>query len=565
MKRAIRKQLRAGFGMVLAVVVVNAVISYQNTLKVIENEYWVAHTHQVLTELENTLSTLKDAETGQRGYVLTGDKHYLEPYFAALSQINGNIKNIRQLTADNSSQQRRILSLERKVAEKLNELQKTIALRQEKGIEPAQQVVLSGRGKKLMDDIRRLITQMEKVENELLQQRSQESKASFQKMSATFFLATFLNLALLILLYYFISRNITQHQRGEEALRQSENHLRTIINAEPECVKLIEADGSILEINPAGLVMIEVESADSIIGKSIYSFVASKYTKAFQAFHESVCQGNKGTLEFEIIGCRGSHRWMETHSVPLCNQQDGKLLHLAIGRDITERKRAEKIQQKTQERLQILSQKLIEAQEAERRYIARELHDEIGQALTAVKINLQGVQHLSSKSEIALLLQESTSIVEVALQQVRSLSLDLRPSLLDDLGLVAALRWYVDRQSQRGGIIGEFVASPLERKLLPNLETTCFRIVQEALTNVVRHAQAQRVTVELRQQDAQLHLVINDDGIGFNVEAARERATHGGSLGLLGMEERALLVGSQFNIESVHQWGTKIHVCFPLQ
>lgn len=266
-----------------------------------------------------------------------------------------------------------------------------------------------------------------------------------------------------------------------------------------------------------------------------------------------------------MIGCRGNHRWIETHSVPLRNQQDGKLLHLAIGRDITERKRAEKIQQKTQERLQILSQKLIEAQEAERRYIARELHDEIGQALTAVKINLQGVQHLSSKSEIALLLEESTSIVEVALQQVRSLSLDLRPSLLDDLGLMAALRWYVDRQSQRGGIIGEFLASPLERKLLPNLETTCFRIVQEALTNVVRHAQAQRVTVELRQQDAQLHLVINDDGIGFNVEAARERATHGGSLGLLGMEERALLVGSQFNIESVDGCGTKIHVCFPLQ
>jgi PAS domain S-box-containing protein len=565
MKRAIRKQLTAGFGMVLAVVVVNAVISYQNTLKVIENEYWVAHTHQVLTELENTLSTLKDAETGQRGYVLTGDKHYLEPYFAALSQINGNIKNIRQLTVDNSSQQRRILFLEPKVADKLNELQKAIVLRQEKGIEPAQQVVLSGRGKKLMDDIRRVILQMENAEKELLQQRSEESKASFQKMTATFFLATFLNLAFLILLYCFISRNITQRQQAEEALRQRENHLRTIINAEPECVKLIEADGSILEINPAGLVMMEVESADSIIGKSIYSFVASKYTKAFQAFHESVCQGNKGTLEFEIIGCRGSHRWIETHSVPLCYQQDGKLLHLAIGRDITERKRAEKIQQKTQERLQILSQKLIEAHEAERRYIARELHDEIGQALTAVKINLQGVQHLSSKSESALLLQESTSIVEVALQQVRSLSLDLRPSLLDDLGLVAALRWYVDRQSQRGGIIGEFVASPLERKLLPNLETTCFRIVQEALTNVVRHAQAQRVTVELRQQEAQLHLVIYDDGIGFNVEAARERATHGGSLGLLGMEERALLVGGQFNIESVHQSGTKIHVCFPLQ
>lgn len=235
-----------------------------------------------------------------------------------------------------------------------------------------------------------------------------------------------------------------------------------------------------------------------------------------------------------------------------------------LRREIKERQQIQEIQLKTQERLQTLSGKLIEAQETERRSIARELHDEIGQALTAVKINLQTLQHLSNTSEIALPVHESISIVEVALQQVRSLSLDLRPSLLDDLGLVAALRWYVDRQTQRAGIIGEFVVKSLETKLLPNLETTCFRIVQEALTNIVRHAQAQQVYIELRQQENQLHLVIRDDGVGFDVQAARERATDGGSLGLLGMEERALLVGGQINIESVQQHGTKIHVWFPL-
>lgn len=235
-----------------------------------------------------------------------------------------------------------------------------------------------------------------------------------------------------------------------------------------------------------------------------------------------------------------------------------------LRREIKERQQVQEVQLKTQERLQTLSGKLIEAQETERRSIARELHDEIGQALTAVKINLQTLQHLSNASEIALPVHESISIVEVALQQVRSLSLDLRPSLLDDLGLVAALRWYVDRQTQRAGIIGEFVVKRLETKLLPNLETTCFRIVQEALTNIVRHAQAQQVYIELRQQETQLHLVIRDDGVGFDVPSARERATHGGSLGLLGMEERTLLVGGQINIESVQQHGTKIHVCFPL-
>lgn len=219
---------------------------------------------------------------------------------------------------------------------------------------------------------------------------------------------------------------------------------------------------------------------------------------------------------------------------------------------------------KAQKRLQTLSGKLIEAQEAERRRLARELHDEIGQALTAVKINLQTSQLSSNVKQIQLPLHDSIDIVEVALQQVRSLSLDLRPSLLDDLGLVVALRWYIDRQTQRAGIIGEFVTKPIEAKLSPHLETTCFRIVQEALTNVVRHAKAQRVIVELWQQETQLHLIIRDDGIGFDVYTAREKATKGGSLGLLGMEERVLLIGGQIDIKSVHQQGTEIHAIFPL-
>ncbi|WP_086761412.1 sensor histidine kinase [Nostoc sp. 106C] len=232
--------------------------------------------------------------------------------------------------------------------------------------------------------------------------------------------------------------------------------------------------------------------------------------------------------------------------------------------EIAERKRAQEIQLKTQERLQTLSGKLIEAQEVERRRLAHELHDEIGQALTAVKINLQTLQHSSNINKTELPLQESIDIVEVSLQQVRSLSLDLRPSLLDDLGLVVALRWYIDRQTQRAGIIGEFVSKPLKTKLSPNLETTCFRIVQEALTNIVRHAKAQRVTVELWQQETQLHLIIRDDGIGFDVYAAREKATKGGSLGLLGMEERVLLIGGQIKMKSVHQHGTEIHAILPL-
>ena len=206
----------------------------------------------------------------------------------------------------------------------------------------------------------------------------------------------------------------------------------------------------------------------------------------------------------------------------------------------------------------------MEVQESERRLIARELHDEIGQALTAVKINLQAVQRLPEASSLGAFPAENMHIVDHILQQVRDLSLDLRPSLLDDLGLVAALRWYVDRQARRSGFAAQVDTHPSEMHLPPDLETACFRIVQEALTNVVRHARAKRVWVAARQAAAELQLVIRDDGVGFDVGTARERAVHGESLGLLGMEERALLVGGHLDIASTPALGTEVRARFAL-
>jgi signal transduction histidine kinase len=216
------------------------------------------------------------------------------------------------------------------------------------------------------------------------------------------------------------------------------------------------------------------------------------------------------------------------------------------------------------ERSQVLSQQLMEAQEAERRHLARELHDEIGQALTAIKINLQAVQRSVQETATSARLEDSIGIVDRVLQQVRNMSLDLRPSLLDDLGLAAALRWYLDRQAKRAGFAAEFSAEPADIRAASNLETACFRVAQEALTNVVRHAQARRVRAELRRRDNELQLTIQDDGVGFDVPAARQRAARGGSLGLLGMQERVLLIGGRIDIDSAAGRGTSILVRFPL-
>jgi CHASE3 domain sensor protein len=185
----------------------------------------VKNSQQVRQGLQSTLSTLQDAETGQRGYLLTGKDNYLEPHLSALSQINGNIKNLRQLTSDRKSQQQQISLPQQKTAEKLGVIEQTIALRRTQGINSAQQVVLSGKGKKLMDDIRQIIAQMENAKNELLYSRTQDSKAT-KNTIATLSIAAILNLALLALLYYFIVRHITERQRAEEALGESEENFR---------------------------------------------------------------------------------------------------------------------------------------------------------------------------------------------------------------------------------------------------------------------------------------------------------------------------------------------------
>jgi len=217
------------------------------------------------------------------------------------------------------------------------------------------------------------------------------------------------------------------------------------------------------------------------------------------------------------------------------------------------------------ERLQMLSQRIVEAQEVERRRIARELHDEIGQALTAVKIKLQMAQNLLERPAHRQQLTHSIEALEHTLQGVRDLSLDLRPSLLDDLGLVPALRWYIDHQTQQAGVHAQFQADQMERRLSPDLEVTCFRIVQEALTNIIRHAQAQDISVELLRRDDEVKIVIADDGIGFDLPRALEDAAHGKSLGLLSMQERTAIADGEIEIESKPGLGTQVRVRFPLK
>jgi PAS domain S-box-containing protein len=215
----------------------------------------------------------------------------------------------------------------------------------------------------------------------------------------------------------------------------------------------------------------------------------------------------------------------------------------------------------SQDRLKAVSGQLLTAQEEERRRIAVELHDDLGQLLTAAHINLQSsAQAAGADSSLG----EALSCVDQALSRVRDLALDLRPSVLDDLGLASALRWFVDRFISKTHIETHLSMDDVGR-LESKLEITCFRLAQEALTNVARHARARHAWVDLRRHRDRLRFSVRDDGIGYDVASARTRAIGGGSLGLLGMQERVTLMGGEFLVTSRLGHGTTVTAVFELE
>jgi PAS domain S-box-containing protein len=279
-----------------------------------------------------------------------------------------------------------------------------------------------------------------------------------------------------------------------------------------------------------------------------------------EAIDAALNGGPPYNVEFRIIRPDKSVRFVHSRGRLIYDKAGKPFRMFGMAQDITERKWAAKELEEANHQLRLLSRRLFEVQEEERCHLARELHDEIGQSLTAAKINLQSVTGNAGSANFARL-QETTAILDRLLGQVRQISLDLRPSMLDDLGLVPALRSLLDQQGRRGSVAVRLSAENIPEQLDPEIQTTCFRIAQEAITNALRHAGATRIDVDLRYENAKLWLLIRDNGIGFDVESAQAQTV---GLGLIGIQERATLIGGQARIISSPKKGTRIEVSLPL-
>lgn len=215
-------------------------------------------------------------------------------------------------------------------------------------------------------------------------------------------------------------------------------------------------------------------------------------------------------------------------------------------------------------RAEDLAKSILSTQEKERRSIARELHDEFGQELTSVQLGLQGIEHSLRYSPTHPKLNDIMGTIEHLMEQMRDLSRTLRPAILDDFGLVPALEWLVEQQVKPAGIGSEIVADRTQARLPEEIETVCFRVAQEAITNILRHGHAKRVFIQVSLGIDQIQLTLEDNGVGFELPEAMKNVRQGHSLGLLSMQERVELIGGKMQIITAPRRGTRIEVSIPI-
>jgi len=337
------KRVAVGFGLTSVILGCIGVFAYRSINEFIETSKWVSHTHLVLEDLESMLSELKDAETGQRGYVLTGDVSYLEPYNTAIPNVKQYFKNVRQLTKDNPRQQQRLDRLEPLIRKRIDLLSQVISLRRDRGFEPALQLIRTNEGKNVMDEVRNAIAQMEQEERTLLAKRSQAANVSAQKTIVIFSSGILLSVLILAAVYYLIFCEIAERKAAEASLKQERNFISTVIDTASALVMVLDTQGQIVRFNRA-CEETSGYSFDEVRDRYFWNLFASgEEVDALKASFQEVLSGN-ASKEYESwwVTKDKTRRLIEWTNTTL-RDDTGKVEYIVCtGIDRTESKQAER-------------------------------------------------------------------------------------------------------------------------------------------------------------------------------------------------------------------------------
>lgn len=349
----------------------------------------------------------------------------------------------------------------------------------------------------------------------------------------------------------------------QEQLRLKSANFDAIVGSTDVAIILRSLDGTILTWN-RGAEAIYGYSASEAVGRPISMLVPPELRNDLAKNLEGVAKGGELDRGEWPNVTKDGKTISVTFSVFPVRDANGQVVR-AIGlvRDITRAKQAEEELREYSQRLELVSRQLLKAHEEERTRIARELHDEIGQTLVTLRVKLEAMRRSRRAALFAPKLKDSTATIDQAIKQVRELSFEIRPAALDDLGLASALRSYLNQTTRQAGIHAELTAEPAATRLGRDVESTIYRAVQVAVTNVVQHAHARHLWVTLQRSAQGISAEIRDDGVGFDVSAMQSADAGEKFLGLLGMQERVRLAGGRTEIISEPGNGCTIRAIFP--
>lgn len=361
-----------------------------------------------------------------------------------------------------------------------------------------------------------------------------------------------------------IVTDITERMKAEQALRTSEERYRLLVESMSEGILMQDEKGVITYLNDRFMEVIGY-TREEIIGHRLTDILSGERLKIYKQQIARRKKGEQGSYEVSLERKDGRKVFVFVSANPLFDEYDNFKGSIAVLTDITNIRLAEQELKKSREQLRDLSLHLQSIIEDGRKQLAREIHDELGQFLTALKMDLAWLSKRLPKDhkEQDLLLDKTKSmstLIERTMKYVQRLSSELRPGLLDDLGLVPAMEWQAQEFEKRAKIRCEMSLDSEEIDLDQDLSTVIFRIYQEALTNVARHAQATKVKVSLREKNGTLTLKIKDNGKGI----AKDKIYASESLGMIGMRERISPWQGQVKITGTKDRGTTLNITLPL-
>jgi PAS domain S-box-containing protein len=355
--------------------------------------------------------------------------------------------------------------------------------------------------------------------------------------------------------------DVTGRRKAEAALRESEARFRTLIEKAPGAIG-ISRQGNNVYVNRAFLRMFGFEDADELIGRPLTDQIAPRLRGKVMARSLRRSRGLPAETEYESVGLRkDGTEFPFRAAVTVLDLADGPATTAFIT-DITAQKESERKLGDSRARLRSLATHLLSVRETERKSVAREIHDELGQLLTALKMDLRWIEKRldSSGHKVIEKIRGTLGFVDQAIDIVHRISSNLRPGILDDLGLATAIEWLGAEFSRRTGIFCSAKVTVPESRIGGDGATALFRIVQEALSNVGRHSGASHASILLRESGGRIEVAIEDDGIGITMEQA-EAST---SFGLIGMRERAEGLRGELTVRGMVGMGTTVHMTIPL-